>query len=96
MTKMSIKSIRLEQVVRFNIKGSVLAGTVRSRMIGLDTHIHVESEEPPERIQRLIQIGEQTCYTLQALQNPVQVNTFATLNGQDLLLERVGTSSTHS
>ncbi len=93
---MNIKSIRLEQVARFSIKGSVLAGTVRSQMVALDTHVHVESDETPERIQKLIQIGEQTCYTLQALLNPVQVNTYATLNGQNLPVEQVGTSSTDS
>ena len=76
--------------------GSVLAGTIRSQMVALDTHVHVESDEPRERIQRLIQMVEQTCYTLQALLNPVQVSTYATLNGENLPVEQAGASGTHS
>jgi organic hydroperoxide reductase OsmC/OhrA len=87
MTKMNIKNIRLEQKVRFNIKGSVLAGTVKSTMIGLETLVHVESDEAPERIQKLIQVGEQTCYTMQALLNPIQVTTRVSLNGNELPVE---------
>jgi organic hydroperoxide reductase OsmC/OhrA len=87
MTKMNIKNIRLEQTVRFNIKGSVLAGTVKSSMLGLETHVQVESDEPAERIQKLIQVGEQTCYTMQALLNPIQVTTRVSLNGKELRVE---------
>lgn len=45
--------------------------------------------ESPVRIQKLIQVGEQTCYTMQALLNPVQV----TLNDRDLPVEGLTTAA---
>jgi hypothetical protein len=47
----------------------------------------VESGEPPEKIRHLIKMGEQTCFTLQSLINPVPVKTSVTLNGEPLALE---------
>jgi len=49
--------------------------------LGLETRIAVESDEPSERVRQLIRMGEQTCFTLQALIHPVPVATRVTLNG---------------
>ncbi len=81
---MNIKNIRLEQVMRFFMRGSALAGTMRGGALGLETHIEVESDEPPERVRQLVKMGEQTCFTLQSLVNPVPVKTYVKLNGQEL------------
>ena len=87
ITKLNIKSIRLKQITRFFMKGSALAGTLRGGSLGLETQIEVESNEPPEKICHLIKMGEQTCFTLQSLINPVPVKTSVTLNGAPLALE---------
>src|SRR3990167_320963 len=87
ITKLNIKSIRLKQVTRFFMKGSALAGTLRGGSLGLETQIEVESSEPPEKIRHLVKMGEQTCFTLQSLVNPVPVKTGVTLNGAPLALE---------
>lgn len=87
ITKLDIKSIRLKQVTRFFMKGSALAGTLRGGSLGLETQIEVESSEPPEKIRHLVKMGEQTCFTLQSLVNPVPVRTSVTLNGAPLALE---------
>jgi len=63
------------------MRGSMLAGTMQGGCLGVETRIAVESDEPPERIRRLIRMGEQTCFTLQALLQPVPVETRVTLNG---------------
>jgi hypothetical protein len=86
ITKLNVKSIRLKQVTRFFMKGSALQGTLRGGALGLETHIEVESSEPPETIRHLIKMGEQTCFTLQSLINPVPVKTSVTLNGEPLAL----------
>ena len=86
ITKLNIKSIRLKQVTRFFMKGSALQGTLRGGALGLETQIDVESSEPPEKIRHLIKMGEQTCFTLQSLINPVPVQTSVTLNGAPLAL----------
>lgn len=69
------------------MKGSALQGTLRGGALGLETHIEVESSEPPERVRHLIKMGEQTCFTLQSLLNPVPVKTSVSLNGEPLALD---------
>lgn len=66
------------------MRGSALARTLRGGPLGLETRIEVESGEPPERIRELITMGEQTCFTLQSLINPMPTKTTAVLNGQPL------------
>lgn len=87
MTKLNVKSIRLKQIARFFMRGSALAGTLRGGALGLESEIEVESDEPVEKIRHLIKMGEQTCFTLQSLINPVPVRTTATLNGVPLSLD---------
>jgi hypothetical protein len=84
MTKLNVKSIRLEQLTRFFMRGSMLAGTLRGGALGLETQIDIESDEPAERIRELIRMGEQTCFTLQSLLQPVPVATRVSLNGAEL------------
>jgi hypothetical protein len=74
----------LEQVTRFYQKGSVLKRTMTAGCLGLETQVHVESDEPPERIRDLLRMGEQTCFTLGALAEQVPTRLSATLNGQAL------------
>jgi len=87
MTKLDVKSIRLKQITRFFMKGSALQGTMRGGAIGLESQIEVESSEPPAKIRHLIKMGEQTCFTLQSLINPVPVKTTVILNGAPLALD---------
>ncbi len=86
ITKLNVKSIRIKQVTRFFMKGSALAGTLRGGALGLESEIEVESDEPEEKIRHLIKMGEQTCFTLQSLVNPVPVTTVVQLNGRPLNL----------
>ena len=76
----------MEETTRFFMKGSALQGTLQGGALGLETHIEVESNEPPEKIRHLIKMGEQTCFTLQSLINPVPAKTSVTLNGEPLAL----------
>ena len=66
------------------MKGSALAGTMHGGALSLETQIHVQSDEPPERVRQLVRMGEQTCFTLQSMVNPVPVRTQVLLNGEDL------------
>jgi hypothetical protein len=57
ITKLNVKSIRLKQITRFFMKGSALQGTLRGGGLGLETHIEVQSDEPPEKIRHTDQDG---------------------------------------
>jgi hypothetical protein len=87
ITKLNRTSFRLKQTTRFFMKGSALGGTLRGGALGLESEIEVESDEPEEKIRHLVKMGEQTCFTLQSLINPVPVKTTATLNGVPLNLD---------
>ena len=50
--------------------------------------LYQSGDEPEDKIRHLIKMGEQTCFTLQSLVNPVPVTTTATLNGSPLSLEQ--------
>ena len=50
----------------------------------------MESDEPPEKIRQYIKMGEQTCFTLRSLIEPVLTRTLVRLNGEDLMLEGPG------
>lgn len=84
IARLEIGKLRIEQTMRFFIEGSALKGTMHSGCLGLETRVHIESDEPPERIRELVRMGEQTCYTLQALLSPVPTKTTAILNGREL------------
>ena len=83
---MNLQAIRLKQFTRFFMKGSALQGTLRGGSLGLETHIEIEADEPPDKVRHLIKMGEQTCFTLQSLIHPVPVKTTVTLNGEPLTL----------
>lgn len=84
---MEVKETRLEQVMHFYTKDSIKAGTVENGCLGLETHIDVTSDEPPERIRELIRMGERMCYTVQSLSEEMVFRTHARLNGEELSLE---------
>jgi organic hydroperoxide reductase OsmC/OhrA len=85
MMKIRVDKARVHVVMRNKTEGSVLQGAVQSTCLGFETQLQVESDEPAERIQRLVRTAENGCFTLQALLAPVPVQRSTTLNG--VLLE---------
>jgi hypothetical protein len=82
--------VRLEQTTRFFMKGSVREQTLHGGARGLETHVEIESKEPPERIEELVRMAEQTCFTLGAWTQTVPMTMSATLNGEPLEVEGRG------
>jgi hypothetical protein len=82
--KLQLEDIRVHVTTRFHIEGSALAGTLKSQALVFDSRVTVKSPEPPEKIARLIRVGENSCYVLQSLLHPVTVNSSVTLNGHIL------------
>ena len=44
----------------------------------------MESEEPPERVRRLVDMAEASCFALQSLVQNMEVTSVFTLNGEAL------------
>lgn len=82
--QMQVDDIRVHVTTRFHIEGSALAGTLQSDALDFDCRVTVKSPEPPEKIARLIRVGENSCYVLQSLLKPVKVNTSVVLNDRPL------------
>ncbi len=81
---MRIEHVRLEQTMRYSFEGSWRAGTREGRCLGLETTVHVESGEPPDRVREMLTVAERACFTMQALTDRTPVETSATLNGEPL------------
>jgi uncharacterized OsmC-like protein len=84
--KVELKQIHVDQVVRFFRKGSILGGTIQSGSLGIEVQVDVESDEPKDKIARLVRVAQESCFTHGAIANPVPVETNVRLNGQPLEL----------
>jgi len=84
--KLELKQVHVEQVMRFFRKGSILGGTIQSGSLGLEVRVDVESDEPRDKIARLVRVAQESCFTHGAIANPVPVQTDVRLNGQPLKL----------
>jgi len=84
--KVELKQVHVDQVVRFFRKGSILGGTIQSGSLGIEVQVDVKSDEPKDKIARLVRVAQESCFTHGAIANPVPVETNVRLNGQPLEL----------
>ena len=82
--KLELKHVHVDQVMRFFRKGSILAGTIQSGSLGIEVRVDVESDEPRDKIARLMRGAQESCFTHGAIANPVPVEMDVRLNGQAL------------
>lgn len=82
--KVEIAKARAHITGRFITEGSVLAGTIHARCLGVEARLEVESPEEPARVAALVRTAERGCYVLQSLLEPVPVHRAVTLNGEPL------------
>jgi hypothetical protein len=85
--KVSIQKARISVKGRFATEGSVLAETVRSRPVGFETRLEIESPEATAQVASLVRSAENSCYVLQSLLDPVPVERSVVLNGAPLDLQ---------
>jgi hypothetical protein len=72
------------------MRGSVRDRSLRGGATALETRVEIDSAEPPERIRELVQMAEQTCFTLGAWTDAVPVSTTVMVNGEPLEVEGRG------
>ena len=80
--KIEPRNVRIRVEARYFREGSVLEETARVECDSIRTELSLDSDEPPERIARLIRMAEATCFTMAALRQPVQAELTASVNGR--------------
>ena len=70
--------------VRFRtfLGGSVLKGTVYNRWDGVDTHLSVDCDAPPDRIAHLLRNAKAGCFAEGLITQSVPLNSTVEVNGK--------------
>ena len=69
---------------RFEQTGSIRADTVSSRLIDVETSLHIDSPAPPESIAELVSTAERMCFLMDTIREPHEVRNSVSLNGEPL------------
>lgn len=86
--KIEITSLRLEQRVRFKTNLSTMRDmghTTEGETEMVETHVLIDSPEPQERIQELLDEAEGACMAHFALRNPIPWSTRLIHNGTETI-----------
>jgi hypothetical protein len=88
---MKLKVTKASAKVRFRkfLGGSVLKGTVYNRWDGVDTHLSIESDAPPERLAHLIRNAKNGCFAEGLITQSVPLNSTIEVNGQPFEIEGI-------
>ena len=89
MTKTPFRRASCRVEFDYYLRGSVLKGTVDAGCTAARTHFRVESDEPEERVLRLVQLAKQGCYAEKMVQAPVPLTSTVELNGKAIRLEGI-------
>ncbi|MFS2318966.1 OsmC-related (seleno)protein [Maricaulis sp. D1M11] len=85
--KIEITSMKIEQRMRFMTNLSTmrdLGHTTEGACEGIESHVIIDSPEPPERVQALLAEAEGACMAHHALRNPLPWMTRLVHNGTEL------------
>lgn len=81
---LKIDNLRVEQKMRFSTQPNADPDgppAINGGSDGLETHVVIQSDEPPEVIAKFIEACTSTCMALQAIINPTPQQTIVHLNG---------------
>ena len=82
MMKLTIKDASAKVRFRKFLGGSVLKGTVYNRWDGVDTHLTLDSDAPPDKLAHLIRNAKAGCFAEGLIEQKVPLNSSITVNGQ--------------
>jgi hypothetical protein len=66
---------------QFSQEGSILADTVESRLLGIDTELEINTSAPREEVAKLVATAERMCFMMDAVREPHEVRSRVTVNG---------------
>ena len=81
MLKTHIEKAKIFVTARFKNEGSVLRETVQAEGLGVETRCEITTNEPAEKVAKVIRNAEAGCYVIQTIRKPTAVKSEYTLNG---------------
>lgn len=81
MTKTKISKARIKVVIQWFLKGSVIKGTVESGCTEVQTHLEVDSDDDPLKVQHVVTCAKRGCFAEQMVVKPVPLVSTMTING---------------
>ena len=86
MMKLKVNNASVKVRFRKFLGGSVLKGTVYNRWDGVDTHLAVDSDAPPEKLRHLIKNAKAGCFAEGLIEQKVPLNSTIEVNGKPFAL----------
>ncbi len=68
----------------FEQTGSIGADTISSRLLGVQTSLHIDADAPQADIKKLVATAERMCFLMDTIRQPHEVSNQVHLNGQPL------------
>jgi hypothetical protein len=83
------RHIELDQIAmtvspRFSQEGSILAGTIQSRLIDIETALEITTSAPHDAVAQLVATAERMCFMMDAIREPHAVRTRVIVHGTTL------------
>ncbi len=83
------RHIKLDEIAmtvspQFSQEGSILADTVESRLLGINTALDITTSAPREVVSKLVATAERMCFMMDAVREPHEISTRVTVNGDAL------------
>ncbi|MEM7541148.1 MAG: hypothetical protein AAF384_06115 [Pseudomonadota bacterium] len=82
--KIELQKVSMIVKPRFEQTGSIAADTVASRLVDVETSLHIDSRAPAQEISKLVATAERMCFLMNTIREPHEVHNSVTLNGQPL------------
>ena len=82
--KIELRDVSMTVTPRFEQTGSIRADTAQSRLIDVETSLHIDSPAEPEKIAALVATAERMCFLMDAIREPHEVRNSTSLNGEPL------------
>ena len=80
MLKTHIDKAKVLVTARFKNEGSVLRETVQAEALGFETRCELTSNEPANKVAKVVSNAEHGCYVMQTILKPTPVERQFTLN----------------
>jgi hypothetical protein len=82
MLKTHIDKAKVFVTARFKSEGFVLRETVQAEALGFETRCELTSNEPANKVAKVMRNAENGCYVMQTILKPTPVERQFALNGE--------------